>query len=285
MAINYSLPRIFVMALAGMALATAAGAQTTSTLTLIVSDANNGAAPGRDTLYWGFDPAATNGKDAALGEEEQPPAPPEGVFDVRWVNVGTSADFGQGVKKNFHPGGAGMRDTFRVKVQPAFKPGSSGYPVVMAWPDLKSYFESASLRFVDGDGEAQTMDMLSGTSFTFTNAASVTSTVTIITSGAKDPSSGIEIPTGTRGFAAAIVPNPVRRAVGGTISYTIPVEASVTVKLYDAAGTLVRSIDAGRRSAATHTMRFDLGGLPLGGYYAVITAGTLTATRSFVLID
>jgi len=273
------------MALTGMALATAAAAQTSSTLTLIVSDANNGAAPGRDTLYWGFDPAATNGKDATLGEEEQPPAPPEGVFDARWVNVGTSSDFGQGVKKNFHPAIAGARDTFRLKVQPAFKPGSSGYPVVMAWPDLKSYFEGASLRFVDGDGEAQTMDMLSGTSFTFTNAASVTSTITIITTGAKDPSSGIEMRSETRGFAAAILPNPVRRAVGGMISYTIPFEASVTVTLYDVAGTMVRAIDAGRQGASAHTLRLGLDGLPPGGYYAIITAGALTATRSFVLID
>ena len=153
MATRHYLPCIIALALAGAASGTVAHAQVTSDLTLIVSDAGNGAAPGLDTLNWGINPNATNGKDASLGEEEQPPAPPEGVFDARWINVGSSSNFGQGIKVNFDPINESRRDTFRLKVQPAFKPSTEGYPMTITWPDLKKYFGGASLRFVNGDGE------------------------------------------------------------------------------------------------------------------------------------
>ena len=101
MATRHYLPCIIALALAGAASGTVAHAQVTSDLTLIVSDAGNGAAPGLDTLHWGINPNATNGKDASLGEEEQPPAPPEGVFDARWINVGSSSYM---MQEDFFPG-------------------------------------------------------------------------------------------------------------------------------------------------------------------------------------
>jgi hypothetical protein len=285
MATKHYLPRIIALALAGAALGTGAHAQVNFDLTLIVSDAGNGAAPGLDTLHWGLNPNATGGKDESLGEEEQPPAPPEGVFDARWINVGSSANFGQGVKRNFHPLGESKRDTFRLKVQPAFKPSTNGYPMTITWPDLKNYFGSASLRFVDGDGEPQTMDMLTGTSFTFSNPSSVTSTITITTADPKDPSSGVESTSDVAGFTVTASPNPARRAAGVTITYTLPFEAMVTAKLYNVNGELVRTIEAGRRNASEHSLRINTSDLPSGSYYCTLVAGKAMATRSFVLAD
>ena len=38
-----------------------------------------------DSLEWGTGAGATDGIDGTFGEYEQPPLPPTGVFDVRWV--------------------------------------------------------------------------------------------------------------------------------------------------------------------------------------------------------
>src|SRR6266404_865275 len=55
----------------------------------------------------GFNPAATNHIDSALGEEEQPVEPPGGSFDARSITIG--AGLGRdtcllGLIKNFHKG-------------------------------------------------------------------------------------------------------------------------------------------------------------------------------------
>src|SRR6185503_13563319 len=50
-----------------------------------------------DTLRFGQDPVATYCVDPAFGEEEIPPPPPTGYFDVRWVESREgSLCFGQG---------------------------------------------------------------------------------------------------------------------------------------------------------------------------------------------
>ncbi len=193
--------RFAMMAVVAITLGGSAFAQATSDIPLFVRD--NGT--GRDTLRWGVNPAATNGRDAALGEDEQPPAPPEGVLDARWINVGTSNNFGQGVKKNFRASTLPtQRDTFRIKVQP----GVDGYPMTISWPDLSAYFGSASLRFVDGDGDAFTMDMTTGTSFVFSNPSSATSQITITTQSPLAPATGIAASPAAINFGVVNVPVP-----------------------------------------------------------------------------
>ncbi|MBS1913027.1 MAG: T9SS type A sorting domain-containing protein [Bacteroidetes bacterium] len=204
--------RIAAVLLALVALSGTTHAQVTSDITLIVSD--NGSS--RDTLHWGVNPTATNGKDASLGEDEQPPAPPDGVFDARWINVGSSSDFGQGVKRNFHANNAGLRDTFRLKVQP----GSGGYPMTLRWPSLSGYFGTASLRFVDGDGNAFTADMKSTTSFTFNNPSATQSTITITTFQPSAPSAGISVSPSPLNFGIVNFPTPGNRTDSVTISNT-----------------------------------------------------------------
>lgn len=193
--------RFAMMAAAAITLGGSAFAQVNSDLPLFVRD--NGS--GRDTLRWGVNTGATNGKDASLGEDEQPPAPPEGVLDARWINVGTSNNFGQGVKKNFRASSsATQRDTFRIKVQP----GTDNYPMTISWPNLSAYFGSANLRFVDGDGNAFTMDMMTGTSFQFSNPSSATSQITITTQGPLAPPTGVAPSPSSINFGVVNVPAP-----------------------------------------------------------------------------
>jgi len=51
----------------------------------------------RKELFFGLDPSATEGIDSLLGEVEQPPPPPDGVFDARFVGDDIGINLGEGV--------------------------------------------------------------------------------------------------------------------------------------------------------------------------------------------
>jgi hypothetical protein len=54
----------------------------------------------------GIDPAATNGIDAFLGEQELPPFPPSGSFDARFVGTDVPASIGEGSYRDYRAGSA-----------------------------------------------------------------------------------------------------------------------------------------------------------------------------------
>lgn len=57
------------------------------------------------TLFFGLDSIATNGIDRQLGEEEQPPLPPTGVFDARFIGTDINIpEIGEGLLKDYRPG-------------------------------------------------------------------------------------------------------------------------------------------------------------------------------------
>jgi hypothetical protein len=114
---------------------------------IIVTD--NGA--GRDTVWFGFDAAATYGLNTALCEIELPPAPPTGVFDVRWVNIpghdgqDTPAGLGQGFTEDYRQYVSLAKvDTHRVK----FQPSDGGFPFTFTWniSDIVAMCDSAILQ-------------------------------------------------------------------------------------------------------------------------------------------
>lgn len=56
-------------------------------------------------LYFGLDPSATNGIDPHLDEMEQPPLPPSGIFDARFVGYDIGIpELGEGVLKDYRNG-------------------------------------------------------------------------------------------------------------------------------------------------------------------------------------
>lgn len=56
-------------------------------------------------LYFGLDPSATNGIDTHLDEMEQPPLPPSGIFDARFVGYDINIpELGEGVLKDYRNG-------------------------------------------------------------------------------------------------------------------------------------------------------------------------------------
>jgi len=114
---------------------------------LIISD---GSALGVDTLFFGIDPLATNGIDAGFGEQELPPPPPSGVFDIRFIDthLRDSIEFAQGIiqglEKDYRQGNSLTVTPRTHEVQ--FKKGS-GNVIQFNFPFFPPH--TFSLRFVD----------------------------------------------------------------------------------------------------------------------------------------
>jgi photosystem II stability/assembly factor-like uncharacterized protein len=79
-----------------------------------------------DTLEYGIGAGATDGIDELFGEQELPPPPPIGAFDVRWQITGT-----QGVKRDVRDtlGGSHIQTVYQGRLQE----GPGGYPFRIAW--------------------------------------------------------------------------------------------------------------------------------------------------------
>ncbi len=77
-------------------------------------------------------------------------------------------------------------------------------------------------------------------------------------------------------------PNPVNSV--STISFTIPSEEHVTIKLYDALGNEVSTILTGNMTAGNHEVRFDAANLSSGRYIARLTAGAYRSVTSITIV-
>lgn len=86
-------------------------------------------------------------------------------------------------------------------------------------------------------------------------------------------------------FSVNSYPNPFRHST--IVSYTIPEEAYVTLKVYDAVGREVRQLVAAQKVAGTYTALFGADRLSAGVYHYKIIAKTasqeFTTTKSVVL--
>lgn len=192
-------------------------AQATSDLPLIIQNNGSGVTLGRDTLRWGVNPAGTNGRDASLGEDELPPKPPSSVFDVRFVNVGSSNNFGEGVKKNFRASTSPTQiDTFRVSLQA----GDGGFPVAISWPNnLSTYFGSATLRYFDnGLGANVNVNMLTSSSTSITDVD--VTTVQIFTASPTAPAGGVSVTPSPLNYGIVAIPVPGEKTDSITITNT-----------------------------------------------------------------
>lgn len=84
-------------------------------------------------------------------------------------------------------------------------------------------------------------------------------------------------------------PNPMR--TGTTVAYELPEAATVSLKVYDPAGRLVRTIEeSNSRPAGRYTDTWDgrdLEGRPVsaGVYFYRLEAGARTVTRKLVIVQ
>jgi len=77
-------------------------------------------------------------------------------------------------------------------------------------------------------------------------------------------------------------PNPFRLATD--VSFRIPRDAFVTLRVYDALGRKVATLVEGDRAAGWHRTRMDGRNLPSGVYFYRLTAGDLRVTEKAVLL-
>jgi hypothetical protein len=95
------------------------------------------------TLYFGFDPTATRGIDASLGEYEAPPLPPG--FDARWTiasGVGSPFDY------RTTPSSAHI-DTFKIAIANGDAP-SADFGLMWDKAVMNLYFDSLALKVPGG---------------------------------------------------------------------------------------------------------------------------------------
>lgn len=82
-----------------------------------------------------------------------------------------------------------------------------------------------------------------------------------------------------------VYPNPVTAGVAAQamVTYSLPVDAHVTLDVYDYAGRVVSKVIDADVSGGVHGATLELASLPPGVYFCTITAGTYHATNKFVL--
>jgi len=77
-------------------------------------------------------------------------------------------------------------------------------------------------------------------------------------------------------------PNPFNPST--RISYQLPVNAFVTLKVYDVLGKEIETVVDEHQNAGNHSVMFNASNLPSGVYYYKITAGTYHNTKKLLLL-
>jgi len=126
-------------------------------LNLGVNDA--GGTDASSQLIFGQNINATDGIDPSLREEEIPPPPPSGIFDVRFIlpdpTVGSMIDYRNSAKTN-------------IDWQINFQPSSAGYPMTFSWDINQLPSGSFSLKDLI-DGTIVNINMNAQYSYVLTN--------------------------------------------------------------------------------------------------------------------
>jgi hypothetical protein len=82
-------------------------------------------------------------------------------------------------------------------------------------------------------------------------------------------------------FGIVATPNPFNPVT--TFNYTLPVNAQVTLNLYDITGSLVANLVDGQQPAGQHAITFNGSSLASGIYFYRLSAGENTAIQKVVL--
>jgi hypothetical protein len=141
-------------------------------------------AGGAQELSLGLDPDATDGIDGALGETEQPPLPPSGIFDARLIDDDIPVgDVGQGLVDDYRPGSADFSGTKEHEIQ--IQPETEATQATVHWalPDGVS----GTLTDVVTDGGQVDVPMSGSGSYTLTNLNLDKLYVTLDYSGSQVP--------------------------------------------------------------------------------------------------
>ncbi len=85
----------------------------------------------------------------------------------------------------------------------------------------------------------------------------------------------------SREFALQASPNPFRSE--SVLRFSLPREASVDLRLYNAGGQSVRTLESNRIAAGDYARTIDARDLPVGVYFAALRVDGVTVSRTLVL--
>jgi len=77
-------------------------------------------------------------------------------------------------------------------------------------------------------------------------------------------------------------PNPFNPST--VISYQLPANTRVTLKVYDELGRVVRTLVNERQTAGSHSVTFDASNLSSGAYFYRLSAGSFVQTKKLILL-
>jgi len=124
------------------------------------------------TLVFGLDETATSGIDPALGEVEQPPLPPSGVFDRRFVSRPGQSELGQGTLVDIRNAPAfPFSGTYEHQIY--YQTGGAGTEITVSWDLPPAIITGSLIQDVFG-GVFYNQPFVGIGSMTITNPALVT---------------------------------------------------------------------------------------------------------------
>jgi hypothetical protein len=77
-------------------------------------------------------------------------------------------------------------------------------------------------------------------------------------------------------------PNPFNPST--SITYSIPEEAAITIKIYDITGTEIETLVNEEKRAGTYELTWNAENLPSGVYFYQLTAGSFVETKKMLLL-
>ncbi len=178
--------------------------------------------------------------------------------------------------------GPGMADySFIAPHRGTIDPGSFAFVEVSFTPGMIGNSDAKlviSSDAVNGDLEVTLNGTASSTAFTGdpSNGSGETVLENDTEQRAARPSHGATLSLGQN------MPNPAGSSA--EITFALPATGSVEMELYDAAGSLVRTILSEDRAAGEHSVRVDTRGLPNGLYFYTLRQNGQVLTRSMTIV-
>ena len=159
-------------------------------------------------------------------------------------------------------------------------PSGTSLATEPATPEVNAYVFS---------GKTDATDLGSVTLRQGSNTAAPTMVIDAIRVG-NSWASAIAAATGIKGEASVPLvaslsqnyPNPFNPST--TISFDLPTEEIVTVKIFNSLGQEMMTLLSGKLGAGNHTVRFDASKLTSGVYFYQINAGKFTETKKMMLV-
>ncbi len=225
-------------------------------------------------LELGIDPTATNGIDTHLGEQELPPLPPLGIFEVRFVGTNIGIDLGNGTLKDYRFGEFPINDS---RIHEIFIQRGSSDTVNFLWNlpegvtgNLQDFF----------GGILVNADLADSGMLALTNPALTNLKLTI--NYDLNPTIIGEINSLDSYELYQNYPNPFNTTT--KIKFGIPENTRVKIEVFNILGERVEEIVNKDLEVGYHEIRFNANGFASGVYFYRIETSKFNDVKKMVIL-